>query len=223
MSGTYSRAFALDDIEIRRGGDGRVVEAYCAMFSSPYEVKDQHGHYMEVIERSAFDKTLASGPWPICIYNHGASLTGKSDALASVPLGTPLEVRPDSRGLFTVTRYNRTELADSVLEAIRHGDIKSQSFRGAIRRSTPDRVPKLRTGDRLPTITRTELGLTDYGPTPIAVNPAAEILAVRGMAIGGRPAVTSQADIREKVARWMREHAQDFARLDEDGRRSSRW
>lgn len=178
----YLRSWALDDIVIRSGGDGRTVEAYAAIFDVPYEVRDQHGHYMEVIDRSAFNRTLKNGGASrvACLYNHGFTIHGTPDALASVPLGTPLEIRPDGRGLLTVTRYNRSELADATLEAIRNGDIRSQSFRGRIYRSTPAKLPRaVRRGGQLPTVTRHELGLADYGPTPIPVNAGAKILAVR--------------------------------------------
>jgi HK97 family phage prohead protease len=195
----FDRAFALDDIQISRSGDGRTVEAYAACFDQPYEVRDQHGHYMEVIDRAAFNRTLSNGAGrqAMCLYNHGMSVVdGKPDSLAQVPIGTPLEIRADGRGLLTVTRYNRSPLADSVLEAVRDGSIKSQSFRGRIVRSSPDRVPLRSRSGGLPTITRHELGLTDYGPTPIPVNAGAEIMAVRSLT----------------------ELVQDFAALDDDGR-----
>jgi HK97 family phage prohead protease len=180
----FARTYALEGIEIKRGGDGRVVEAYAAMFNDPYEVHDEHGDYMEVIHRSAFDRRLKSGQMPLVLWNHGMSLSGKPDALATVPLGTALEVRPDSHGLLTKARYNHTALADSVLEAIRAGDVKSQSFRGRIHASNPSRVPRVRPGESLPTVTRTELGLSDFGPTPVAVNSSARILAVRSSSAG---------------------------------------
>jgi HK97 family phage prohead protease len=178
---TYSRTFALEDIQISRAhSDGRTVEAYAAVFDTPTEVMDQHGHYTEVIAPSAFNKTLAERARKVGVfYNHGYNLAGQPDMLGSVPIGTPVEIRADNRGLFTVTRYNKSALADSVLEAIRNGDITGQSFRGRIYKSTPQRVPGRRSGEPLPTVTRTELGLTEYGPTPSPVYEGAHILAVR--------------------------------------------
>lgn len=180
---TYLRTWALDDISISRSGDGRTVTAYCAMFDVPYEVQDRYGHYMEQIERSAFNRTLSHGgaSRATCIYNHGFTLQGTPDGKLSVPLGTPLEIKPDGRGLLTVTRYNRGEVADLVLESIRNGDIRSQSFQGRIFRSTPERVPRPRGGE-LPTVVRHELGLSDYGPTPVPVNAAPMFVAVRSAA-----------------------------------------
>lgn len=182
----YERSWPLEGIEIQRGGDGRTVEAYAAIWDTPAEVNDQHGHYIEEIDRAAFTRDITrSRPqggrdyWLTqCFYNHGADLHGQPNAIMSVPLGSPLDIRPDGKGLLTVTRYNKTELADSVLEAIRAGDIRAQSFRGRIYRSNPERVPRPR-GESLPTIRRMELGLSEYGPTPSAIYAGAAIVAVR--------------------------------------------
>lgn len=202
----YDRTYPLDDIQIQRSGDGRTVEAYAAMFEAPYEVRDEHGHYMEAIDRAAFNRTLNGGAGrnAMCLYNHGRNLEGKPDSLASIPLGSPLEIRPDGRGLLTVTRYNKGPYTDQVLESIRNGDIKAQSFRGRIVRSSPNgRVPRSRYGTPLPTVTRHELGLTDYGPTPIPVNLDAEIVAVRSV----RDLITElqelDADEREELLRSL--------------------
>jgi HK97 family phage prohead protease len=180
---TFHRSFALDSIEIRRSGDGRTVEAYAAVFDQPTEVKDQHGHYLETIDRSAFKRQLNSGSrLPLVLYNHGLTLDGAVDSLAQVPIGTALEVRADDHGLFTVTRYNKSALADSVLASIENGDIKAQSFRGAIFGSEPrGRVPRIARGGSLPTVRRTSLGLSDYGPTPVPYYQGALITAVRSM------------------------------------------
>jgi HK97 family phage prohead protease len=177
---TYARSWALDDIAIRSGGDGRTVEAYAAVFDTPAEIHDQHGHYMEVIGRSAFNRAISHGIARVGVfYHHGMTLHGTPSDLGSVPIGRPLEIAPDGRGLRTVTRYNNSQLADAALEAIRNGDITGYSFRGRIIQSTPSgRVPRARDGD-LPTVTRTELGLTEYGPTPTPAYSGAGILAVR--------------------------------------------
>lgn len=182
---TFHRSWALDNIEIvsrAKGGDGRTVEAYAAVFDQAAEVRDQHGHYMEVINRSAFNRTLKSGRPPLVLYNHGFTLDGAPDSLAQVPIGRAVEVKADDRGLLTITRYNNSSLADSVLAAIENGDITAQSFRGNVYRSSPDgRVPRMARGGTLPTVTRMELGLSDYGPTPTPYYQGAHIVAVRSM------------------------------------------
>lgn len=175
----FERAFPLDDIEITRSGDGRTVTAYAAMFASAYEVRDEHGHYFESINRSAFDRALSHGiaGRVQCLYNHGMTLQHTPSERFSVPLGTPIDVKPDGRGLLTVTRYANTPLADEVLELVRAGAITAQSFRGGIYRSAPAKPYQ----GGLALIERTELGLRDYGPAPFAVNVDAAIVGVRSI------------------------------------------
>jgi len=181
----YARSWALDGIEILRagkGGDGRTVEAYAAVFDVPTEITDKYGHYMEVIARTAFNRTLSHGIDRVGVYyHHGLTIHGTPSDLGSVPIGSPVDIRADAKGLRTVTRLNRSPLADSVLEAIRAGDIRGYSFRGGIFRSNPARVPRARMGAALPTVTRTELGLTEYGPTPTPAYVGAGIEALRSM------------------------------------------
>lgn len=185
MTELYARSWALDDIEILRGadghGDGRTVRAYAAVFDTPTEIKDQHGHYIEQIDRRAFNRQIGLGIDRVNVfYNHGMTLHGTpSGDVSSVPIGTPLEIRPDGKGLLTVTRYNDGPFADSVLESIRAGQIKGYSFRGRIFKSNPERMPRHRAGAGLPTVVRTELGLSEYGPTPSPAYAEAGILAVR--------------------------------------------
>jgi HK97 family phage prohead protease len=181
----WGRTFALDGIEIlsrAKGGDGRTVEAYAAVFGQPTEVHDQHGDYFEDIHRSAFNRTINGGGArnALVLYNHGMNVVdGRVDSLAQVPLGSPVNIEADNRGLRTVTRYNKSALADSVLESIKNDDIKGYSFRGTAYRSTPEQVPRARAGAALPTVTRMELGLRDYGPTPRPYYEGAEIVAIR--------------------------------------------
>jgi HK97 family phage prohead protease len=182
MTRLFTRSFPLEDISVVSDGDGRTVEAYAAVFDTPTEIRDADGHYMEVIGRSAFDKTVSErGTRLPVFYNHGRTLHGMSSERGSVPIGSPLEVRVDGRGLYTRTRYHRTPLADEILEAIREGSIRGQSFSGRWIQSTPARVPRRRAGAELPTVTRTEIALTEYGPTPIPAYPDAEILGVRSL------------------------------------------
>lgn len=180
----YQRSWALDDIQISRAyGDKRTVEAYAAVFDTPVEISDQHGHYMEVIDRSAFKRTLLHGIDRVGVYyNHAMNAHGQPSDMYSVPIGVPVEIRPDGKGLRTVTRYNVGPDADRILEAIRNNAIRGYSFRGRIYQSTPSgRVRPGREG-QLPTVLRTELGLTEYGPTPNPAYEQASILAIRSAA-----------------------------------------
>lgn len=172
------RTFLLEDIAIRAGGDGRTVTAYAAVFDTPAEITDQDGHYYEVVARSAFDKTLSDRGLNFGVfYNHGKTLYGTASERGSLPLGKPLEMSADGRGLLTVTQYNRTALADEVLEAIRNGDITGQSFSG---RFMPGRSQRTRgAAGTIDTIVRSEIALREYGPTPMPAYQEAAIVGVR--------------------------------------------
>lgn len=185
---TYTRSFALEDISVRSGGDGRTVEAYAAVFDMPAPVHDQDGDYEEVIDPAAFNRAIehasrARGGWNIPVmFNHGTTIFGTPSERHSVPIGVPEEIRADNRGLFTRTRYHKTPAADEVLEAIREGSITAYSFSGQFRRSQP-LVPRggfRRSMDgALPTVRRTESTLREYGPATFAVYSGAEIVGMR--------------------------------------------
>lgn len=169
-----NRAFPLLDIE--RGGDGRTVTAYAATFGDAYEVRDQHGHYFEEIHPQAFNRAIGRGIGGVSVFfNHGRTINGDSPAELSIPLGTPLEIRADGKGLLTVTRYGNSDIADQLLRAIDDKRIVAQSFRGPIFQDGPKQLHR----SGLPLITRMQLGLTEYGPTPMPVNVGAEMVSIR--------------------------------------------
>lgn len=173
---TVERMFELDDISIRSGGDGRTVVAYAAMFGVEAEINDQDGHYIETIARTAFDRTIAARAGKISVfYNHAKTMYGTPSERFSMPLGLPLEITPDAKGVLTVTRYNNNPLADEVLESIRNGDITGQSFSGKAIRSQRTRN---RSGG-LDAIVRNEMSLLEYGPTPMPAYKEAAIMGVR--------------------------------------------
>jgi len=184
---TFLRTVPLEDIQIRSGGDGRTVEAYAAVFNTPVQIADHQGVYREQIAPHAFTKTLNDNGLRFGVfYNHASTVQGTPSERASIPLGTPVEVKVDGRGLYTVSRYNKTPLADEVLESIRNGDITGQSFSGRFIGSDP-KVPRggfkpdARTGE-LTLVTRTEIALREYGPTPFPAYQAASITGVRSLA-----------------------------------------
>lgn len=185
MSGIITRAFALDDIAIRSGGDGRTVEAYAAVFDRAVEIKDGEGHYLEAIDPTAFNRTIAhKGTRFGVFYNHAKTIYGTPSERGSMPIGTPLEVKADAKGVLTVTRYNKTPLADEVLASIANGDMRGQSFSGRFTRSN---LPTPRGGFRpdrsggLKTVVRTEIDMREYGPTPFPAYEEAAILGVRSL------------------------------------------
>ena len=173
------RSFDLDDVVVRVDQGGRTLTAYAAVFGVEQEIRDFEGHYIEKINGAGFDRAISHGIQRFrFIYNHGMTLHGTPSERFSVPIGTPLEVRPDARGLLTVTRIAETELGDEVLEVIRSGGLRGMSFSGPIVRSRE-------VGKRgaLRVVERMELGLREYGPTPFPAYAAAEVVGVRSQAI----------------------------------------
>ncbi len=196
----FLRSFPLLDIEVRSDGDGRTVDAYAAVFDEPVEIHDAEGHYLERIAPTAFDRTLAQRGIKFGVFfNHGATLYGTPSERYAMPIGTPVEVRADGRGLFTRTRYNATPVADEVLEAIRTGAITGQSFSGKFLRSdkpTPKYGFKAKADGSLVEVTRMEIAMREYGPTPFPAYEAAAIVGVRHVA-------------PESIARALREMDDD--------------
>lgn len=157
-----SRWVAIDDMEIHRvNRKAREVTAYATFFGQPAEIRDKYGHYWEEINRAAFNRTLSHGFGRVQVfYNHGYDLSGRPNILGAVPIASPTDIKPDGRGLLTISRYNDGEVADAVLAAWEGGQIRGQSFSGKVYQ---DR--SVGTRDGLDHIERTELGLREYGPT----------------------------------------------------------
>jgi phage head maturation protease len=186
----YTRAFALDDISIRAGGDGRTVDAYATVFDVPAHIRDQDGEYEEVNDRSMYNRAVADAApaggrqsWRVGVfYNHGMTIYQTPSDLYSMPVGVPLEIKPDARGLFTRTRYVAGQLGDTIIDGIREGLLTTYSVSGAYLRSDPA-VPRggFRKGrdGKMPTVRRMEATLREYGPTPFPAYPEAEVVGMR--------------------------------------------
>jgi HK97 family phage prohead protease len=175
MPDIITRTFEVADFDVKRSRQGRTVTAYAAVFDQPAEIRDAHGHYWEDLHRSSFNRTLAHGIGKVGVfYNHGYDLSGKPNGLLAVPFATPEEIRPDGKGLLTVSRYNDGEVADAVLAAWEGGQITGQSFRGPVYQS---RQKGKREG--IPYVQRTELGLKEYGPTHSPAYEGAGLVAIR--------------------------------------------
>lgn len=173
-----NRAYLLTDCTVRADGSGRIVEAYAAAFNAPAEIRDEDGHYNEVVARTAFDKTIAEQGMNIGVfYNHARTIDGAPSGSLSVPIGVPVEApRADEHGLFTVTEYLDNPLADTILDAVKKRALKAQSFSGRFIKSMRTRA--LSRG-ALGTITRQEVALREYGPAAFAAYLQAHIVGTR--------------------------------------------
>lgn len=190
-----TRPFMVDDLHIMRAAEGessgRVVEGYAAVFNQPQEIRDRQGHYQEIIDPHAFDAALARmsqrrggiGTAVRVLFNHGKSIEGHPAPEFQKPIGRAQSITPDSRGLLTRTEFNRTPLAEEVLELIRSGSITGMSFQGDDLRSDPplrgpgDRYAR-RGGGALATVRRMMLSLFEYSPVVFEAYPGAEFLGV---------------------------------------------
>lgn len=173
-----ARSFVIEDMTVRADGDGRTVEAYAAVFNTRAEIKDQDGHYFEVLAPGSFTRTIAHRGTSFGVfYNHARTIYGTPDGNLSVPIGVPLQVEQDERGVFTVTRYLDNPLADSVLDGIRQRAIRGQSFSGRYLKSVRTRGAR----GELPLITRNEVAMREYGPTVFPAYVEAAILGTRSL------------------------------------------
>lgn len=214
----YFRSFPLEDISIRSGDGGRTVEAYAAVFgvTSP-PIHDQDGDYTEELDPAVFNRAISDAApqggrknWRMGVfYNHGMTLFGTPSERHAMPIGKTIDMKADSRGLWTLTRYHRSELADEVLENIREGAITGYSFSGRFRRSQP-LIPRggfrknYRTGE-LPHVRRTESTLDEYGPTPRPVYQDAAVTGMRAEMLLG--AMASDPDLAMRMLAMFRDGA----------------
>lgn len=173
------RSYALEDVHVRSDGSGRIVEAYAAVFNDPAEIMDQDGHYHETLAPTSFSRTINAKKLNFgVLFNHGRTVDGTPNPLATMPIGVPIEVRADSKGVFTATRYLDNPLANDVLDAIKNGAIRAQSFSGRFTKSAKS-YPAGRGYGALPVITRHEVDMREYGPAVFEAYKGAAILGTR--------------------------------------------
>ena len=190
-----ARTYVLEDVHVRSDGDGRTVESYFATFTRS-EIRDQDGHYYEENARTAFAKTLADKGLNIPVfYNHARTLDGTPAAEFTLPIGVPVEIRADDRGMWNAVRYLDNPVADNVLGGIRGGAIKGMSYSGMYLKSAKT-YPQGRSRGALPLITRQEIKLREFGPTPIPAFADAAILGTRNAELFLRALISATPEQR---------------------------
>jgi HK97 family phage prohead protease len=129
-----------------------------------------------VISNGAFNKTLSDRGLDFrVLFNHGKTFDGRTDGYLQMPVGIPRLVEAHDRGLYSETEYLENPLADATLEAIKKGALKGYSFTGRFVKSSRQRGG---TGI-LPTITRSEVDMREYGPVLYPAYPTADIVGTR--------------------------------------------
>ena len=134
------------------GDDGFTLEGYGAVFGQPTRIDSWEGTFDEVIDRSAFTKTI-SERMPVLQFDHG-----RDPATGSVPIGAIRELRPDEHGLFVQARMHDNARVEPIRQAIASGAIDGMSFRFQVIRDDWDE------SGETPMRTLKEVSLLEVGP-----------------------------------------------------------
>jgi phage head maturation protease len=130
------------NFDIRSAATGvRTIATFASVTDKPYEMYDMFGPYTEVVDRDAFDATLAANPMVEFTLNHGA---GGGLPMAHTRNGT-LDLRAVKDGEETGLWYeaqvdlSRNDVADMV-KAMERLDLAESSFKFRIVRGqwSPD-------------------------------------------------------------------------------------
>ena len=144
------KSIAVADISITE----RKVIGYAAAFGNVDKAND-------IIKPGAFKKTLKENKSIKVFYNH------------MTPIGKPVAMVEDAKGLHTESILSKTAKADEVLELIRDGVINEMSIGYQPIEYTLDN----KSGVRL----LKEVKLYEFGPVDFAANEAAVITGVKAL------------------------------------------
>lgn len=139
----------------------RLIEGHAAAFSN----KDRQG---DVIDPKAFDRTLRESPDVLVFIGHDAS---------RMPVGEPISISPDAKGLLTRTRVYNTPAGDELLEVAKQRLANGRTLGMSIGfRARKDRFAG---GARH----LTDIDLLEYSflaSPALAANPEATVTGVKG-------------------------------------------
>lgn len=124
IGSTERRNVAVTDFEFRSEGDALTLDGYASLFESPYDVfgGPVKGGWSEVVDRKAFDATLAKNPDVHLLVNH------EGLPLARTKSGT-MDLSTDPKGLRVVARLDRSDPDVAALAPkMRRGDMDEMSF-----------------------------------------------------------------------------------------------
>lgn len=161
---------------VRKDGmDWYEVTGYASVVERGYQMWDYYGPYTEVVERSAFDKTLKAAPEVVWRFNHAGT------PMASTA-NKRLELWVDETGLGDRAWLNpkRGDVQD-LIHAIEDGDVREQSFMFQITAGqwSPD-YDEYR-------ITEVDLNRGDVGPVTFGANPHTSVASRSGELLAAIP------------------------------------
>lgn len=157
----------------------RIIEGYAAVFGNLDRVGD-------IIEKTAFDRTLKESDDVLVFIGHDAS---------RLPVGEPESMRVESKGLFTRTKIYNTTAGDELLEVARQRKASGRSLGMSIGYKTV----KQRYADGARHLLDVSLVEYSFLASPsLAANPEATSTAVkRHKAMGVGPVITTDDSYEE--------------------------
>jgi hypothetical protein len=179
------RKISLDEFEVR-GADtsAPTIEGYAATFDQPYDL----GAFREVVDQSAFKRTLGTGPDVRFLVDH------QGQPLARTKSGT-LELAPDSRGLHM--RAKNLDMTDPdvqrLVPKVRRGDLDEMSFAFRV----PTGGDEWDDGLTTRRLTNVELNGGDVSIVTYPANPNTAGLSMRGADVRAAHFVLVERMVRE--------------------------
>jgi HK97 family phage prohead protease len=141
-------------------GDGRTIEGYASTFGPP---KDVVG---DIVDKGAFKKSIRE---------NGPKGTKRIKMLwiHDKPLGMPIELSEDDRGLHFRARVSKTQFGDDALTYIRDGVVDRMSIGY---RTIKEKFNEDEQANHLK-----EVALMEISPVPFPANIQTEITAIKGL------------------------------------------
>jgi HK97 family phage prohead protease len=170
----------LEPAELKADFGGRIIEGYAATFNNVDLVGD-------IVAPGAFTKTIAERQPRKLI---------KVFLDHAIPIGMPLEMVEDSRGLFTRSRISEVPEGDKALQFVKDGLCAHMSFAYDV--MTREMVQQ---ESREPIRRLLELKLYEFGPVHWPANEQAEILGLKELSEALQEAKAKVPDLRALLAK----------------------
>jgi HK97 family phage prohead protease len=161
----------LTDLEVKQVDEGeRTIIGYAATFGN----LDLNG---DIIHQKAFDRCLKEKtPSDIAVF------VGHNSAM--LPIGIPVEMRVDDRGLWTKTRIFKTQAGDDLLQTARELHNAGQPLGMSIGFQTRDSKWQTKDGKTYRLLTDADLMEYSYAAKQVIASPPALVTAVKTRAKG---------------------------------------
>lgn len=143
----------------------RIIEGYAATFGN----LDLNG---DVIQPGAFDNTLAEQP-------PGGVAVFIGHQSSALPVGIPLEISQDARGLYTKTRIFKTSAGDDLLATARELQAAGQPLGMSIGFQTRDSEWASKAGKQFRLLTDVALKEYSYAANQVIASPPALVVSVK--------------------------------------------